>query len=318
MNAEAGPSTPIPLPATSAGADEEEAAAKARRKREKREKRESRQTAQATTGEVDLKSAVVEEPIIPGGVNDEAAAKEQRKREKREKREARRVKREQEELERTSKKVSSVRDDDSDQEEEDTVDEVDDSIIANDDDPMDHLSRSASPPPLEAFPLPTPAPAPDPSLLSRQGLPSGLDKATFIDQDLRISVSELEVVKAGQKESEKGISERMAKRLAALDIKEFFAVQAAILPQLLRLPLTLLPSDGLCDYLISAPTGSGKTLAYAIPVVEILSTRTVKRLRALIVLPTRDLVTQVRETLETLAKGTDLSVSSTPIVLDPY
>ena len=88
-----------------------------------------------------------------------------------------------------------------------------------------------------------------------------------------------------------------------------YAVQAAILPRLLPLELIPNPYETLHDYLISAPTGSGKTLAYAIPIIEVLSQRIVPRLRALIVLPTRDLVGQVRETLEALAKGTGLTVS---------
>ena len=37
-----------------------------------------------------------------------------------------------------------------------------------------------------------------------------------------------------------------------------------------------------------------------------LSSRIITRLRALIVLPTRDLVSQVRETIEVLSKGTKL------------
>ena len=77
---------------------------------------------------------------------------------------------------------------------------------------------------------------------------------------------------------------------------------------------------------MSAPTGSGKTLAYVLPIIEVnlikfvkkkyiylnlsktLSPRVITRLRALIVLPTRDLVAQVRETLEVLSKGTGLKV----------
>jgi ATP-dependent RNA helicase DDX51/DBP6 len=82
------------------------------------------------------------------------------------------------------------------------------------------------------------------------------------------------------------------------------------MPILLSLHLVTHPIDGLSDFLISAPTGSGKTLAYAVPLIEILSKRVVTRLRALIVLPTRDLVVQVRETLETLAKGTGLKIGS--------
>ena len=61
---------------------------------------------------------------------------------------------------------------------------------------------------------------------------------------------------------------------------------------------------------MSAPTGSGKTLAYVLPIVEVLSSRVVTRLRALVVLPTRDLVVQVRETFEAVAKGRGLKVGS--------
>lgn len=41
---------------------------------------------------------------------------------------------------------------------------------------------------------------------------------------------------------------------------------------------------------------------------QTLAPRIVTRLRALIVLPTRDLVAQVRETIEVLSKGTKLKV----------
>jgi ATP-dependent RNA helicase DDX51/DBP6 len=71
----------------------------------------------------------------------------------------------------------------------------------------------------------------------------------------------------------------------------------------------LIPDSTPSDHLVSAPTGSGKTLAYCIPLVEILSTRQVTRLRALVVLPTRELVVQVKEVLDGLAKGTGLKVS---------
>jgi ATP-dependent RNA helicase DDX51/DBP6 len=43
---------------------------------------------------------------------------------------------------------------------------------------------------------------------------------------------------------------------------------------------------------------------------QVLSTRVVTRLRALVVLPTRDLVAQVRETFEALAKGRALAVGA--------
>lgn len=62
------------------------------------------------------------------------------------------------------------------------------------------------------------------------------------------------------------------------------------------------------DLCVSAPTGSGKTMAYVLPIVDILSKRVVTRLRALIILPTRDLVIQVKETFDAFVKGTDLKV----------
>lgn len=56
---------------------------------------------------------------------------------------------------------------------------------------------------------------------------------------------------------------------------------------------TIGPGGGERDLCICSPTGSGKTLAYSLPVVQMLSSRVVRRLRALIVLPTRDLAIQV-------------------------
>lgn len=47
------------------------------------------------------------------------------------------------------------------------------------------------------------------------------------------------------------------------------------------------------DLCINSPTGSGKTLAYALPIVQMLAGRGIKCLRALVVLPTRDLALQV-------------------------
>ena len=44
--------------------------------------------------------------------------------------------------------------------------------------------------------------------------------------------------------------------------------------------------------------------------MQILSQRVVTRLRALVVLPTRDLCIQVKETFETFVKGTDLKIAT--------
>lgn len=257
--------------------------------------------------------------IVPGGAEDEEASRLLRKQEKGAKREARRAKREaeatgqNEETDEDGPQLLSTQPagDNSDDEDEDQPDVSDDDDFESDDDADspgfdDFLSPSGSPPPLEAFPLPTSAPAPDPSILSRQGLPSGLTEAKFIPQDLRSPIDTLTITRFG--ETSPALSERMKSRLAELDITDFFAVQAYMLPKLLSLRLVPWPKDPRNDYLISAPTGSGKTLAYCVPIVELLAQRAVTRLRALIVLPTRDLVAQVRETLEMLSKGTNLKV----------
>lgn len=62
------------------------------------------------------------------------------------------------------------------------------------------------------------------------------------------------------------------------------------------------------DILVNAATGSGKTLAYTIPIVQILSDRTVNKLRCLVIVPTRPLIHQVFETFDKLTRGTSLIV----------
>lgn len=61
------------------------------------------------------------------------------------------------------------------------------------------------------------------------------------------------------------------------------------------------------DVCICAPTGSGKTLAYALPVLQALAGRAVPRLRALAVLPTRDLAAQVFAVLSELCPALGLT-----------
>lgn len=66
------------------------------------------------------------------------------------------------------------------------------------------------------------------------------------------------------------------------------------------------------DILVNAATGSGKTLAYAIPIVQDLSRRVVPKLRAVVLLPTRPLITQVVHVFRTLAASasTKLHITS--------
>ncbi|KAG0695500.1 DEAD-domain-containing protein [Suillus ampliporus] len=161
---------------------------------------------------------------------------------------------------------------------------------------------------LPVFSLPTLPDAPPKSILALQGLDQALVGAEVVNPSSR-----LPIISKGD-DTRTGLSERTRRRLIELGITELFAVQTALLPFLLgssamRRSLYA-PFDPLQDVCVSAPTGSGKTLAYVLPIVEILSTRIVTHLRALIVLPTRDLVTQVRETLEAVAKGRGLKIGA--------
>jgi len=79
---------------------------------------------------------------------------------------------------------------------------------------------------------------------------------------------------------------------------ELFPVQAAAWRQLAG------GLSGAHDLCIAAPTGSGKTLAYCLPLLQALAAggepAGFHALRALVVLPTRDLAAQVHRTLATL------------------
>lgn len=84
-----------------------------------------------------------------------------------------------------------------------------------------------------------------------------------------------------------------------------FAIQSAVLPMLLPGPKQ--HSGDIC---ISAATGSGKTLAYTLPMVQNLREKPVTRLRGLIVVPTRELVNQVRESLDICSAGSGLKIAT--------
>ncbi|KAK9238313.1 P-loop containing nucleoside triphosphate hydrolase protein [Lipomyces kononenkoae] len=104
-----------------------------------------------------------------------------------------------------------------------------------------------------------------------------------------------------------GLSERMIKSLASMGFDKAFAVQASVIGILSGETSDISP-DGTPPVLVNAATGSGKTLAYGIPIVEALAQRVVPQLRALVIVPTRPLIQQVRGVLESLAKGTSLRV----------
>jgi len=72
-----------------------------------------------------------------------------------------------------------------------------------------------------------------------------------------------------------------------MGISSLFPVQVAVWHE------TIGPGGFERDICVNSPTGSGKTLSYALPIVQLLASRPVRCLRALVVLPTRDLALQV-------------------------
>ncbi|KAG2248117.1 hypothetical protein Bca52824_087745 [Brassica carinata] len=80
---------------------------------------------------------------------------------------------------------------------------------------------------------------------------------------------------------------RLKEALEKMGISSLFPVQVAVWHE------TIGPGGFERDVCVNSPTGSGKTLSYALPIVQTLSSRAVRCLRALVVLPTRDLALQV-------------------------
>ncbi|POR37765.1 ATP-dependent RNA helicase dbp6 [Tolypocladium paradoxum] len=138
-------------------------------------------------------------------------------------------------------------------------------------------------------PLPQPAVvAEDESKPTYDTLPPWLANPIRVSQATRASFKSL------------GIPPKPARILEQRGFAEAFAVQTAAIPLLLP---TSKSRPG--DVLISAATGSGKTLAYALPIVRDISQGVVTRLRALVVLPTRELVKQAQEVFEVCARAYD-------------
>jgi len=96
-----------------------------------------------------------------------------------------------------------------------------------------------------------------------------------------------------------GVSPVIATRLAERGIESPFPVQASVIPDAL---------DGR-DVLVKSPTGSGKTLALGIPLVDLIEAEDA-RAAALVLAPTRELVSQIVDEIRPLAAARALSVAA--------
>ena len=111
--------------------------------------------------------------------------------------------------------------------------------------------------------------------------------------------------------SEFEISPFLLKNLERDNFTTAFSVQIAIMDILLHdIKRNRLEPDVKGDILVNAATGSGKTLAYLIPIIEALHNRVVPRVRAIVLVPTKPLINQVKATFVQLSRGTNLSVVS--------
>ena len=101
-----------------------------------------------------------------------------------------------------------------------------------------------------------------------------------------------------------GLDKVLVDKLMKEKVTHFFPVQRQVIPHLLEFSPRYRPSD-LC---VSAPTGSGKTLAFVLPIVQSLLGRLVPRVRAITVLPTQNLATQVYKVFNHFCEGSGLRV----------
>ncbi|MCI10484.1 DEAD-box ATP-dependent RNA helicase 1-like, partial [Trifolium medium] len=95
---------------------------------------------------------------------------------------------------------------------------------------------------------------------------------------------------------------KLKSALEDMGISNLFPVQVAVWHE------TVGPGNFERDICVNSPTGSGKTLAYALPLVQMLSDRITRCLRALVVVPTRDLALQVKQVFDAVASPLGLRV----------
>ncbi|MDH4113657.1 MAG: DEAD/DEAH box helicase [Actinomycetota bacterium] len=97
-----------------------------------------------------------------------------------------------------------------------------------------------------------------------------------------------------------GVTDAVIDTLAARGIEEPFPIQVMVLED----------ATAGRDTLARSKTGSGKTLGFAIPIVEQLDPDSRSRPEALVLVPTRELATQVRDDFADIAKAKHLKVKA--------
>ena len=135
-------------------------------------------------------------------------------------------------------------------------------------------------------------------------LPKWLANPSFFSSDVNKNLLAITEIK--------GLPSDLVEKLEKQGVRHFFPVQRSVIPAVLsswerNSPFGrggFLPQD-IC---VCAPTGSGKTLAYVLPVIELLRHHTVQSLEVLVIVPTKDLATQVWNVFNMYVQGTGLRV----------
>lgn len=162
----------------------------------------------------------------------------------------------------------------------------------------DHLNRPDTQPPIEEVHGLEPIPQP-PSRLESIEPPNFSTLPTWLSNPVEIRDNQ------SCPFEELGIDHNILSNLRVSHLVNALPVQRSIIPLLLQGDYH--NSGDLC---VSAPTGSGKTLAYALPMISALVHKATTQLRGLIVVPTRELVTQVFKVYEMCASGTNLKLAA--------
>ncbi|XP_072296474.1 ATP-dependent RNA helicase DDX51 [Eucyclogobius newberryi] len=142
------------------------------------------------------------------------------------------------------------------------------------------------------------------SLKVNRVLPQWLAKPDLIHQNIKDHLHPLSEVPQ--------LCVHLLKKLQHNHVQHLFPVQTEVIPAILESAHHgLLVGPGgqrPRDICVSAPTGSGKTLAFVLPIIQVLMQRVVCEVRALAVLPTKELAQQVWRVFSTYAEGTQLRV----------
>jgi ATP-dependent RNA helicase DDX51/DBP6 len=106
------------------------------------------------------------------------------------------------------------------------------------------------------------------------------------------------------------LHEVIVKNLLDNNVTKLFPVQKAVIPHILRNNINgFVFTNDIC---VSAPTGSGKTLSYVVPIVDTILKKqhiSPKRLRALVLLPSRELASQVYSVVISLIQNTNIKAA---------